>query len=952
VWLVARGLARARILALLVAAAALCLIGLGASAAGCATAIEGPTAVIEPVTGEQPVGSVVQLDGSKSSDPQGLALGFAWRFDEVPAGSVASFTAADTAKPSFVVDRPGAYRVALIVSNGTLASAPATAEVKGGACTATAPAIEMLAAAPGSPGIGQLVSLSATVTDPGKAAACAALSYAWSLAKIPAGSQAALGAATTATPSLVPDVAGSYTVTLVVSDGIGRVSAPASLDVEVGACTAEIAASPMAPNIGQEVELTATVSAAMSAECAPAAELSYAWSLEAAPTGSKAQLGQPKTPNATLTPDLAGDYGIKLVVRNAAGVSLATATATVTAADCGGAVPVVDAITPAPAAPNLGDTVSLSATVTDADASPPCSIPQSFSYAWSILAAPAGSKASLNLASLESPSFVADQKGTYVVGLVVTDATDRKSVLKTQSITTNESCGGNTPSVTSITPSPATPNTGDTVQLTAVIDDADTQAPCNLTESFGHQWALLAAPAGSNASLNLPQAANPSFVADVSGDYVVGLVVADTAQHKSPLKTQTVTVSTCGEADPIARVEMIAPEQAGPGTAVTGPKVATGATVQLSGAASTDPDEGGTCNLTNQKPFTYSWSFLELPAGSGASLNNDAVVNPSVETDVDGKYVLALVVTDATGRSSAQATISFLADSAINVNVVAGFTVVTVASGAAGGLNQPRGIARDGAGAIYVVNNGNSRIRKVSGGAVSTLTTGGLLSGLEDIVFDPGSGTLIVSSPGGVKLVRVTLAGVQSTCLDAGDPRGVAVYTASCGPRLLVSDRASDRIAVLDPATCMLATPTALLFPPGTLSNPWGVEGAVVGAVNTVFAVDEAAGADLRRNVGGAGTSASTCSATVGTNDLLSDGPTNPRDVVSTLCPGNVKLMVAEFTDGEITFYDNATGTSRSLFASGFNAPVGLLFESATSLLVTDEDRNALYRITGTFCAL
>ena len=52
------------------------------------------------------------------------------------------------------------------------------------------------------------------------------LTYAWSLVSKPPGSTATLSAATTATPSFVTDVAGSYTVSLTVSDG--KASSPAN----------------------------------------------------------------------------------------------------------------------------------------------------------------------------------------------------------------------------------------------------------------------------------------------------------------------------------------------------------------------------------------------------------------------------------------------------------------------------------------------------------------------------------------------------------------------------------------------------------------------------------------------------------------------------------------------------------------------------------------------------
>ena len=63
--------------------------------------------------------------------------------------------------------------------------------------------------------------------------------------------------------------------------------------------------------------------------------------------------------------------------------------------------------------------------VSDADNSANCQAmlagPQTFTYAWSIPEMPKGSRAQLNSASAETPSFTPDIDGNYTVKLVVTD---------------------------------------------------------------------------------------------------------------------------------------------------------------------------------------------------------------------------------------------------------------------------------------------------------------------------------------------------------------------------------------------------------------------------------------------------------------------------------------------------------------------------------------------------
>lgn len=69
------------------------------------------------------VGQTVQLDGSKSFDPEGLPLTFHWTLSP-PPGSQAHLSDSTAAKPTVVVDMVGAYRVQLTVSDGAVSSEP------------------------------------------------------------------------------------------------------------------------------------------------------------------------------------------------------------------------------------------------------------------------------------------------------------------------------------------------------------------------------------------------------------------------------------------------------------------------------------------------------------------------------------------------------------------------------------------------------------------------------------------------------------------------------------------------------------------------------------------------------------------------------------------------------------------------------------------------------------
>ena len=165
------------------------------------------------------LGATVLLDGNDSSDTDGDPLIYRWVFTVIPADSVAVLANENTASPSFVADRAGAYELQLIVNDGKVDGTPDSVRIS------TAAALVANAGADHTALVGSTVVLDGTAStdvdgDP--------LGYQWGFTSSPAGSQSVLENATGAHPSFTVDKPGDYLIDLVVSDGQAD-SAPASV---------------------------------------------------------------------------------------------------------------------------------------------------------------------------------------------------------------------------------------------------------------------------------------------------------------------------------------------------------------------------------------------------------------------------------------------------------------------------------------------------------------------------------------------------------------------------------------------------------------------------------------------------------------------------------------------------------------------------------------------------
>ncbi|MCJ8270441.1 MAG: PKD domain-containing protein, partial [Psychrosphaera sp.] len=259
-----------------------------------------------------------------------------------------------------------------------------------------------------------------------------------------------------------------------------------------------------------------------------------------------------------------------------------------------------------------GDTVNLSgASSSDIDG-------DNLSYTWQLNSKPAGSNATFTDANSVTATFIADVAGSYVVSLTVNDG----QVSSSASTVTITAIAANNPPIADAGPDQQV-EAGQTVTLSG----STSQDPDG--DSLTYRWQFNARPDGSVADLSDPTSQSPTFTADVAGTYSFALTVND-GQIDSAPDTVTVEVVPLNTA-PIAN-------------AGTDNSTIVGATVSLSGAASSD---------TDGDPLIYAWQFNARPDGSEAVLSNSNIVSPTFIPDLPGGYTIALVVNDGQLNSTA-----------------------------------------------------------------------------------------------------------------------------------------------------------------------------------------------------------------------------------------------------------------------------------------------------------
>ena len=452
------------------------------------------------------VATMVTLNGSASTDPNGLPLAYAWSFLSRPPGSTAALSNPTLVNPTFLADEIGDYQLQLVVSDATpLSSAPSTVTIGTQAVPPTANA-----------GADQTFKAGSVVHLDGSKSSTlngGVLAFAWQFTGKPPGSTAVLSDSTAVKPTFTADKVGDYFVQLIVTDVLS--SPPSSVKITSNdvAPVAVATATPALVPVATIVTLDGTGSTDADGD-----PLTYAWLLTTVPPGSTAALSSTTAPKPTFTVDLYGTYVAQLTVSD--GFLTNSTTVTVSTENL---PPTADA-GPAQLV-NVGALVTLDGSKSkDHDG-------LALTYSWIFTGKPAQSAAALTGAATANPSFTVDKAGNYVAQLTVGDSLNPVgSTPASVTISTN-----NIPPV-------ANPGPNQNVQTGATVTLDGSGSTGTSGYALTYSWSLTSIPPGSTASLTNATSAHPSFVADVSGTYIAQLIVNDNVQDSAP-KTVTITAA-------------------------------------------------------------------------------------------------------------------------------------------------------------------------------------------------------------------------------------------------------------------------------------------------------------------------------------------------------------------------------------------------------------------------
>ncbi len=248
------------------------------------------------------VNDTVTLNGSGSYDPDGDLLNYSWIFTSMPEGSMAILLDPDAVNPTFTVDMFGTYEVSLTVNDGTVDSTPLS--------VVTITTLDVAPVADAGP-YGYVYLNDLVLLDGSSSSDVHGdmLTYSWSFATKPAGSNATISYETDVFASFVVDIPGDYVVQLIVNDGTVYSSPDTTTISTLNSRPVADAGGDQAVYVGNTITLDG--SASWDPDGDP---LNFNWSFTTIPAGSNVVQSGTYTDTFTFAVDVAGTYVVSLTV--------------------------------------------------------------------------------------------------------------------------------------------------------------------------------------------------------------------------------------------------------------------------------------------------------------------------------------------------------------------------------------------------------------------------------------------------------------------------------------------------------------------------------------------------------------------------------------------------------------------------------------------------------------
>lgn len=464
-------------------------------------------------------GSMVRLDGLRSSDANGDPLTFLWTPSPGnPAGTTVVNTTDSQPTVTFPTT-PGVYSYSLVVNDGSQNSPSDSVSV-----TVQTTANQVPTADPGRNQVvvtNTLVQLDGTLSrDPDGTVQ----GFQWT-EDSGNPSTGLLSSSTASQPTFTPTIPGIYKFRLAVTDNASNTSAPREVQVEVFSAATPppiVSITRTAPTTGATVHPNTAVTLDASASKDPAGgSLFFSWS-QIFPF---AQTGLSTASSLTYTPLVAGDYVFEVQVTN--GTSSRKLRHVVQVVPTGRNLPTVipgfldsagNMSTNGVGISAIGNTVTLMSGASDPDSDP-------LTFTWEQVAGPPVLMSNPNA---QNPSFVPGASGTYQFKVWVSDGSNTAVASVFVSVSgpgANVPVAGQAPTVSGAT--------GSTVTLDgSSSSDAD-------GGTLTHFWVQVSGPPVQLSNAN---SATPTFTPTQDGTYVFEHFVSDGTNVSSPGST-TVSIA-------------------------------------------------------------------------------------------------------------------------------------------------------------------------------------------------------------------------------------------------------------------------------------------------------------------------------------------------------------------------------------------------------------------------